>query len=146
MASLNKVFLLGNLTRDPDLRHTSGGMAVCEFCLATTRRFTVNGQLQEETCFVDVVVWGKIGANCAKYLHKGSSAMIEGRLQLDQWEDRNGGGKRSKLKVNAEVVQFVGGKREDNGGGSDYRNGGVDSQYAPQMPPMPDMPDDDVPY
>ena len=136
MASLNKVFLLGNLTREPELQHTPGGMAVCELGMAVSRKFTLNGQQQEETCFVDVTVWGKIGLNCAKYLHKGSSAMIEGRLQLDTWEDRNGGGRRSKLKVQAEAVQFIGGRREDNG---------VDSQYAPErtMPPMPDMPEDD---
>lgn len=139
MASLNKVFLLGNLTRDPDFRNTSSGSAVCDFGLATTRRFMANGQQQEETCFVDITVWGKPAENCNKYLSKGSQVMIEGRLKFDQWEDRNGGGKRSKLIVIAEVVQFIGGKRE---GGNQAQpeqppRRGVDSDYAPP-PPMPE--------
>ncbi|MBR1952443.1 MAG: single-stranded DNA-binding protein [Lentisphaeria bacterium] len=147
MATLNKVFLLGNLSRDPELRHTSGGTAICDLGLAVSRRFISNGQEQEEVCFVDVIVWGKSGANCAKYLQKGRSVMIEGRLRLDQWEDKNGGGKRQKLKVFAENVQFVGGKREDNSVGGESPRRGVDSQYAP--PPMPEMPEtdiNDIPY
>ena len=108
MASLNKVFLLGNLTRDPDLRYTPSGSAVCEFGLAVSRRFTANGADQEEVCFVDITVWSKQAENCKQYLAKGSPALIEGRLQFDQWEDRNGGGKRSRLRVLAERVQFVG--------------------------------------
>lgn len=149
MASLNKVFLWGNLTREVDLRHTQDGNAVCDFGLAVSRKFTVNGQQQEEVCFVDISVWGKTAENCKQYLSKGSQVIVEGRLKLEQWEDRNGGGKRSKLKVQAENVQFVGGRREDNSNQND--NGGyqqqqpprrgVDSQYAP--PPMPEMPEDE---
>ncbi len=143
MASLNKVFLWGNLTREVDLRHTQTGDAVCEFGLAVSRKFTSNGQQQEEVCFVDISAWGKTAENCKQYLSKGSQVMVEGRLKLDQWEDRNGGGKRSKLKVQAENVQFVGSRREDNGNQNDNggyqqqqpQSRGVDSQYAP--PPMP---------
>ena len=113
MASLNKVFLLGNLTRDPDLRYTPSGAAVCEFGLAVSRRFTANGADQEEVCFVDIIVWSKQAENCKQYLAKGSPALIEGRLQFDQWEDRNGGGKRSRLRVLAERVQFVGSPRSN---------------------------------
>lgn len=130
MASLNKVFLLGNLTRDPDLRGFSNGQNVCDLRLAVSRRFLSNGQEQEETCFVDVVVWGKAASNCRQYLSKGSQVMVEGRLQLDTWEDRNGGGQRSRLRVVAENVQFMSRRRDDaqgagqNGG---YNNNGYSS-------------------
>ena len=108
MASLNKVFLLGNLTRDPDLRGLPSGQSVCELGIAVSRRY-VNGSGQEveDTCFVDVVVWGRAAANCKQYLVKGSQVMVEGRLQLDRWEDRNSGGQRSRLRVVAEQVQFM---------------------------------------
>ena len=115
-AYLNKVFLMGNLTRDPDLRGFSNGQNVCDLGLAVSRRFMSNGQEQEETCFVDVVVWGKAAANCRQYLSKGSQVMVEGRLQLDSWEDRNGGGRRSKLRVVAENIQFMNRRREDGQG------------------------------
>ena len=129
MASLNKVFLLGNLTRDPDLRGFPNGQSVCDLGLAISRRFTSNGQDQEETCFVDVVVWGKAAQNCRQYLSKGSQVMVEGRLQLDTWEDRNGGGRRSRLRVVAENIQFMSRRKDENAGGSQggYPNGG----YAP---------------
>ena len=129
MASLNKVFLLGNLTKDPDLRGFSNGQNVCDLRLAVSRRFVSNGQEQEETCFVDVVVWGKAASNCRQYLSKGSQVMIEGRLQLDTWEDRNGGGQRSKLRVVAENVQFMTRRREDAPGGQNggYSNNGYQS-------------------
>ncbi|MDR0932540.1 MAG: single-stranded DNA-binding protein [Victivallales bacterium] len=107
MASLNKVFLLGNLTRDPDLRALPSGKSVCEFGIAVNRRYLSNGQEIDEPCFVDIVVWGGSAENCKQYLEKGSQIMVEGRLQLDQWEDRNGGGKRSRLRVVAEQVQFL---------------------------------------
>jgi single-strand DNA-binding protein len=128
MASLNKVFLMGNLTRDPDLRGLPSGQSVCEMRMAITRRYISNGKEVDETCFVDVVVWGKSANNCKQFLTKGSQIMVEGRLQLDQCEDRNGGGQRSKLRVVAEQVQFM--TRRSPEGGSTYppREGG----YAPQ--------------
>ncbi len=119
MASLNKVFLIGNLTRDPDLRYTPGGAAVCELGLAVNRRFTVNNQEREEVCFVDVTVWSKSAENCKRFLEKGAPVMVEGRLQLDTWEDRDGGGKRSKLRVIAEQIQFLGSRRDGGGAPSD---------------------------
>ncbi len=139
MASLNKVILIGNLTRDPDLRYTPSGAAVCELGLAMNRRFTVNNQEREETCFVDVTVWAKSAENCKRFLEKGSPVMVEGRLQLDTWEDREGGGKRSKLRVVAEQVQFLGARREGgdqggyagNNGGQNY--GGQGNYGAPQQ-------------
>jgi single-strand DNA-binding protein len=112
MASLNKVFLLGNLTRVPELRYTPSGAAVCEFGLAVNRKYVSNNQEKDETCFVNIVVWGKQGESCQRYLEKGSAAMIEGRLQFDQWDDRDTGKKRSTLRVVAERVQFIGGRRD----------------------------------
>ena len=160
---LNKVFLMGNLTREPELRYTPGGAAVCEFGIAINRTFTSNNQTREEVCFVDIVVWGKSGELCQRYLNKGSQALIEGRLQYDQWEDKNTGRRSSRLRVVADNVQFVGARREgsDMGGnaapaqGGNYRNnapqGGYSNRPAPQqgnnfyqsapvsggMPPMP---------
>ena len=126
MASLNKVFLLGNLTRDPDLRALPSGTAVCEFGIAVNRRYTSgNGQEIEEPCFVDIVVWGRSAESCRQFLEKGSQVMIEGRLQLDQWEDRNGGGKRARVRVVAEQVQFLSRRPGGDGGpqGGSYNPG-----------------------
>ena len=122
MASLNKVFLLGNLTRDPDFRGLPNGQSVCTLGLAVNRRFVnSSGQEQEESCFVDVAVWGKAANNCRQYLSKGSQVMVEGRLRLETWDDRNGGGRRSKLSVVAENVQFMNRRpREENGEGGNY--------------------------
>lgn len=131
MASLNKVFLIGNLTREPALRFTPGGAAVGEFGLAVNRRFTVNGQDKEETCFVDIVVWGKQAENCNRFLTKGASAFIEGRLQLDQWDDKESGAKRSRLRVIAERVQFM--SRSEKGGDSHDQ---MDSE-SEEMPSQP---------
>jgi single-strand DNA-binding protein len=130
MASLNKVFLLGNLTREPELRYTPGGAAVCEFGIAVNRRFTSNNQEKEEVCFVDIVVWGKQAESCGRFLEKGSTALLEGRLQLDQWQDKDSGGKRSRLRVVADRVQFMpkGDRRSD-----DSDNGEYYQQQAPQQ-------------
>ena len=126
---LNKVFLMGNLTREPELRYTPGGAAVCEFGIAINRTFTSNNQTREEVCFVDIVVWGKSGELCQRYLNKGSQALIEGRLQYDQWEDKATGKRSSRLRVVADNVQFVGARREggdmnapQQGQGGNYRN------------------------
>ena len=127
MASLNKVFLLGNLTRDPDFRGLPSGQSVCTLGLAVNRRFMgSNGQEQEESCFVDVSVWGKTAQNCRQYLSKGSQVMVEGRLKLDSWEDRNGGGRRTKLTVVAENIQFMNRRSRDdnNGDNGGYQNAG----------------------
>jgi len=117
MASMNKVFLMGNLTRNADLRFTPGGSAVCEFGLAVNRRYVANGQEKDEPCFVDIVVWGKQAESCNRFLEKGSPVLIEGRLHYDQWEDKETGGKRSRLRVVAERVQFLGrgGDRREDG-------------------------------
>lgn len=109
MASLNKVLLMGNLTRDPELKYTQGGTAICKLGLAVNRRYqTSQGEDREETCFVDIDVFGRQAELCDRYLRKGAPAFVEGRLRLDQWEDRNTGQNRSKLKINAQRVQFLG--------------------------------------
>ena len=157
MASLNKVFLLGNLVRDPDLRGLPSGQSVCELRMAVSRRYiNGSGQETEETCFVDVVVWGKSAKNCKQYLAKGSQVMVEGRLQFDQWEDRNGGGIRSRLRVTAEQIQFM--NRRSNADGESRTEDGAPAPErrapaasAPGMPPMPEAggseaPVDDIPF
>ncbi len=132
--SLNKVLLMGNLTGDPALRYTPGGAAVCELRMAINRNFMgSNGQAREEVCYVDVTVWGKSAENCPRFLSKGSPVFIEGRLQLDQWEDRETGKKASKLRVVAESVQFLsGGRRDDQGGAGGYQQ---QPSYAQNQPP-----------
>ncbi len=105
--SVNRVLLLGNLTRDPEVRYMPSGMANATLRLATTRRFrNAQGEDKEETCFVDVVVWGKQAETCGQYLSKGSPLFVEGRLQYDEWE--KDGQKRNCVRVVAERTQFVG--------------------------------------
>lgn len=108
MGSLNKVLLLGRLTRDPELRYTPSGTAVADFGLAVSRAYkTAEGEKKESVTFVDITVWAKKAEICAEYLSKGRQVIVEGRLELDSWETQDGQ-KRSKLKVVAEDVQFIG--------------------------------------
>jgi single-strand DNA-binding protein len=108
MASFNKAVLMGNLTRDPELRATPSGAPVCNFDLATNRSYTTQGgEKRDEVCYLTVVVWGKQGENCAEYLKKGRQALVEGHLQQRSWTTPDGQ-KRSKLEVVAERVQFLG--------------------------------------
>lgn len=108
MANLNKVMIIGRLTRDPELRYIPSGAAVCDITLATTRFYTTpTGEKKEETCFVDVTLWKKQAELCAEYLKKGREVFIEGRLVMDKWETPEGQ-KRSKLKVVALGMQFLG--------------------------------------
>ncbi len=132
MASFNKVILLGNLTRDPELRYTNSGTAVCEFGLAVNRRFGNNDSSRDEVCFVDIVVWDKQAESTGRILQKGAPALIEGRLQYDQWEDRDTHQKRSRLRVVAERVQFIGGRsdRDEIEGGDAPPS---QQQYAPRQ-------------
>jgi single-strand DNA-binding protein len=108
MANLNRVFLVGNLTRDPEVRYTPTGTAVSDLGLAVNDTFkTKTGETKETTTFVDIVVWGRQAETCGEYLSKGSPVLIEGRLQLEQWQTENGE-KRSRLRVHADRVQFLG--------------------------------------
>jgi single-strand DNA-binding protein len=159
MPSLNKVYLTGNLTRDPELRYTPSGTAVCRLGLAVNRRFTTSqGESREESCFIDIDVWGRTAEQCNQYLRKGSAALVEGRLKMDQWEDRASGQKRTKLLVHGENVQFIGTPART--GGTDGADGAGDSfeSVAPSsgnngqaMPPPPmfdpvEGTDDDIPF
>ncbi|MBD3183566.1 single-stranded DNA-binding protein [Candidatus Poribacteria bacterium] len=115
MVSLNRVFLMGNLTRDPEIRYIPSGTAVTTFGLAVNRIYTTqDGERNEDVCFVDIVTWAKTAENCANYLSKGRPVFIEGRLQYRSWETEDGQ-KRSKLEVVANRVQFLGGRRTDDG-------------------------------
>ncbi len=114
MGSYNKVILMGNLTRDPELRYTPNNMPICNVGLAVNRRFkdSQTGEWREEPTFIDVTIFGKRGEAFARYHQKGRTAFLEGSLRLDTWEDKNTGQKRSKLYVVADEWQFVGGRGE----------------------------------
>ncbi|TMA35543.1 MAG: single-stranded DNA-binding protein [Deltaproteobacteria bacterium] len=140
MASVNKVILIGNLGRDPELRYTQGGQAVANFTLATNERFsTKDGDKQERTEWHRIVAWGRTGELCAQYLSKGRSVYLEGRLQTREWEDKEGQ-KRRTTEIVAQTVQFLGGRGEGGPGGpsSPSAEGGFDSGGPP--------PPDDVPF
>ena len=119
MASVNKVMLLGNLTRDPEIRYTPKGTAVTDLGMAINRiRTGDNGERIEEVTYVDVTLWGRSAELAGQYLSKGRSVFIEGRLQLDQWDDKATGQKRSRLRVVGENMQFIGGQGQGGGGGN----------------------------
>jgi single-strand DNA-binding protein len=126
MSSFNKVILLGNLTRDPQVRYTPGGTAVAEIGLAVNRTWfdQKSNSRRDETTFVDVTLWGRQAEVAGEYLAKGRQVLIEGRLQLDTWEDKESGQKRSKLRVVAENMKMVGGRGEGGGGGGGGRGEG----------------------
>jgi single-strand DNA-binding protein len=167
MANVNKVILIGNLTRDPQLKYLPSQMAVAEFGLAMNRKFkTAAGEEREEVCFVDCSAFGKTGEIINKYCQKGKQLYVEGRLKYDTWEDKQGGGKRSKMTVVVENFQFLGGR--DGAGGAPAGGGEGDqsqqgepsaapsrpaprqqSAPAPAQPPFGDeqqFKEDDIPF
>lgn len=161
MASFNKVILVGNLTRDPQVKYTPGGTPVAEIGLAVNRTWFDKqaNQRREETTFVDVTLWGRQAEVAGEYLSKGRSVLIDGRLQLDQWDDKTTGQKRSKLRVVCENMQMLGGRGEGGGGGAGFRGGAGASGGAPAMAdapppddyggdsgPPPEPPNDEVPF
>ncbi|MEY2503068.1 MAG: single-strand DNA-binding protein [Verrucomicrobiota bacterium] len=148
MASFNKVILLGNLTRDPEVRYTPKGTAVTDLGLAVNRTYTAdNGEKREEVTFVDVTFWGRTAEVAGEYLKKGRPVFVEGRLQLDSWDDKTSGQKRTKLKVIGENMQMLGAPR-GGGGGGDEDGGPRSNRPAPPpkaaVPPAPD--DDEIPF
>lgn len=159
MASFNRVILLGNLTRDPELRYIPSGTAVTEIGLAVNdRRKAANGEWVEETTFVDVTLWGRTAEIATEYLSKGSPVLIEGRLKLDSWQDKEGQ-KRSKLRVVGERMQMVGSKGQGGGAGRTApRAAGAasydesefgppaDSYGEPSGPASSAPPQDDIPF
>ena len=140
MASFNRVMLMGNLTRNPELKYTPSGTAVTDLGLAVNESFKNKaGETVEQTCFVDVVVWGRQAETASEFLTKGSPAFIEGRLQFDQWENQEGE-KRSKLRVRAERVQFLSSGASNGNNASEFQ---VDSG---KVTPEDSSLDDDVPF
>jgi len=152
MASgFNKVILMGNLTRDVEVRHTAANLAIAKFGLATNRRWkTPEGETREETMFIDCEAWGKTAEFVSQYFSKGKSILIEGRLKLDQWEDKETKAKRSKHVVVVENCSFVESKGGGGGGG-----GGSDDAPAPRVMTRPQsspaaaapaMGEEDIPF
>lgn len=147
MASFNRVVLVGNLTRDPELRYLPSGMAVSDIGLAVNDRFKRNDQWVEEPVFIDVTLWGRTAEVANEYLSKGSSVLIEGRLKLDRWE--KDGQKHSKLKVTGEKMQMLGAREGARGGRRGADMSGDQPQYeeADQyMPAGAPPPNDDIPF
>jgi single-strand DNA-binding protein len=144
---------MGNLTRDPEVKYTPKGTAVCDLGLAVNETYkTQDGTMKETVTFIDVEVWGRTAENCKQYLAKGRPVFIEGSLKLEQWEDKETQKKRSKLKVRASRVQFLGGGQRDgaSGGGGQRSSGstapepGAGRPASGDRPPPPD--DDDIPF
>ena len=145
MASYNRVILVGNLTRDPELRYIPSGTAVSEIGLAVNDRVKRGDQWVEETTFVDVTLWARTAEVANEYLSKGSSVLIEGRLKLDRWE--KDGQKHSKLRVIGERMQMLGSR--GGGGGPSSRETADESspeEYTPAASSVPSMPSDDIPF
>lgn len=143
MSSLNKVFLIGNLTRDPEVRYLPSGAAVADLRLAVNRKYkNQQGEEKEETCFVGVSAWGRQAETCGQYLSKGSAVLVEGRLRYEEWE--KDGQKNNRLTVTAERVQFMGSPRgKQDGGDAPSDSGSRRSAPAPDSGPGPDAGDDD---
>ncbi len=156
MPNYNKVILMGNLTRDPEVKYTSGGTAIAKLGMAINRTWTnKEGQKQEETTFVDVDAFGRQAEVIGQYLKKGRPVMIEGRLKLDQWDDKQTGQKRSKLGVTLEGFQFLDSRGEGGegggggGGGQGYQSDApaAGASSASASAPAANIPeDDDVPF
>jgi single-strand DNA-binding protein len=154
MASFNKVILLGNLTRDPEVRYTPKGSAVCDLGIAVNRVYTTDsGEKREEVTYVDVVLWARLAEIAGEYLKKGRPVFIEGRLQMDSWDDKQTGQKRTKLRVVGESMQLLGSR--PTGAGAAAETAGDDRQTSaggrtgapPPKTSAPAEPDDDeIPF
>ena len=162
MANLNKVMLIGNVTRDPEIKYTPKGSAVTDLGIAVNRVFTPEGgERREETTFVDVTLWGRQAEIAGEYCKKGRSIYIEGRLQLDSWEDKTSGQKRSKLRVVGENFQLLGPRPGGSGGGShsageeeyserparrEQPSSGGGFSRGSNTAPQPPIEEDDIPF
>jgi single-strand DNA-binding protein len=136
MTSFNKVILLGNLTRDPEVRYTPNGIAVASFAIAVNRKYKQGDETKEEVSYIDIVVFGKQAESCGQYINKGDSVLIDGRLQQRRWDDKETGQKRNKIEVVAQSVNFM-----------PKRSGGHGGAHA-QPEPAPETPVDegDIPF
>lgn len=163
MASFNKVMIIGNLTRDPEIKYTPKGTAIADIGLAVNRNYTTDsGEKREEVTFIDVTLWGRVAEIVGEYCKKGRPLFVEGRLQLDTWDDKATGQKRSKLKVVGENIQLLGSREGGAAGGGGGEHGEGRSEGRPQQsrpaarpaspPPRPpadpdlDAPEDDIPF
>src|SRR5436190_866846 len=158
MANYNKIILVGNLTRDPQLKYLPSQMAVCEFGMAVNHKFkTKTGEERDEVLFIDCSCFGRGGEIINQYCTKGKQLLVEGRLKYDTWEDKQGGGKRSKHSVVVDNFQFLGGAGQGGGGApQSYEGGGDESQQRPpqrapqQRPPQqqraPQQPPPEQPF
>ncbi|MFK7766041.1 MAG: single-stranded DNA-binding protein [Mariniblastus sp.] len=148
MASYNRVVLVGNLTRDVELRYTPAGTAVTDIAIAVNERVKRNDQWVDEVNFFDITLWGRTAEVAGEYLSKGSSILIEGRLKLDRWEQD--GQKRSKIKIIGEKMQMLGGKggggNAGGGGGASRPHSAPASATAQQAAPQSAPPEDEVPF
>jgi single-strand DNA-binding protein len=154
MPNLNKVMLMGNLTRDPEIKYTPKGTAIADIGLAVNRNYTTeSGEKREEVTFIDVTLWGRVAEIVGEYCKKGRPLFVEGRLQLDTWDDKATGQKRSKIKVVGENIQLLG-SREGGAGGppTGEPQSAPPARRAPSAPPRPpadpdlDVQADDVPF
>ena len=142
MGGYNRVVLMGNLTRDPEVRQIASGAMVCDLGLAVTEVYkNGNGENVETTCFVDVVTWRRQAETCGQYLNKGAPVLVEGRLQLDQWETSSGE-KRSKLRVRADRVKFLSWRKSGQSGNGNKNPANAPAVAAPVSSPQ----DDNVPF
>jgi single-strand DNA-binding protein len=163
MANLNKVMIIGNVTRDPEIKYTPQGKAVTDVSIAVNRSYKVGEEKREEVTYVDVTLWGRTAETAAEYCKKGRAVYIEGRLQLDSWEDKTSGQKRNKLRVVGEDYQLL--DRRPGGAGSAGGSGGGDEEYSDRPParrevpssgggftsgrntaPQPPIEEDDIPF
>jgi single-strand DNA-binding protein len=159
MANLNKVMIIGNVTRDPEVKYTPKGSAVTDLGIAVNRTYKVGEERKEEVTYIDVTLWGRLAEIAGEYCRKGKPVYIEGRLQLDSWEDKATGQKRSKLRVVGEEMQLLGPKMggSSSGGDEEYSerpvrreqpssgggSGGFSRGSAPSQPPIEE---DDIPF
>ena len=163
MANLNKVMIIGNVTRDPEIKYTPQGKAVTDVSIAVNRSYKVGEEKREEVTYVDVTLWGRTAETAAEYCKKGRAVYIEGRLQLDSWEDKTSGQKRNKLRVVGEDYQLL--DRRPGSAGSAGGSGGGDEEYSDRPParrevpssgggfssgrnaaPQPPIEEDDIPF
>jgi single-strand DNA-binding protein len=158
MPNLNKVMLMGNLTRDPEIKYTPKGMAIAHFGIAVNRVWSNEaGEKQEEVTFIDIEMFGRKAEVVGEYFKKGKPIYVEGRLKLDQWDDKTSGQKKSKLKVVGETFEFLGSREGGGGGGGGGEHGEGRPPSRPPGKPAPppqrppadpdlDAPEDEIPF
>ena len=147
MASFNKVILLGNLTRDPEVRYTPKGSAVCDLGVAVNRAYTTDsGERREEVTFVDVVLWARLAEIAGEYLKKGRPVFIEGRLQMDTWDDKQTGQKRTRLRVVGETMQLLGGRPAGTGAAGETAGENRQTSAPPKPSARAEPDEDEIPF